>query len=471
MKTSTKILTILTIVAVVPTIFLFKYLLEAIVPTGTSFEVNMTPLAWVALALLVLSIVLSGILFFKLVQRQRLANALFLTMVPLTLIYGIFVAYVSSVKDMTGITAESVREVLKISSVQQSNNSMLWVGLATLVYLVLLFAIIFSLCHPLSKVERVAKNLGDGRLKVDDFKVGGVKQFKEIENSLNKINFQYKQQENKLKKADLQKQKNLSKQFFRFLGSEGLSELELGNQVKKTASLLLCDLECEKRGNKTLSLEENFNYINSYLKVVYPVIKRFNGFVDKFLGDGVLAVFSEPQDAILCAHALVKAIEIKNKASKELLPIEAKIVVDTSEVVFGIVGEDDKKEPQIISEVLDKLKKMQEINSYIGTKMLVSKQALNDLPQNFEFEYRYTGILEMDDKKIPIYESLETFGKRKKEKILKLKNNFEAGVRAYNQKNYKQAKQEFESVLHFMPDDNPAYVYFNKTLEKLKESA
>ncbi len=471
MKTSTKILTILAVATVVPTIFLFKYLLDAIVPTGTSFVVSMTPLGWVALAFLVASTIFVGILFFKLVQKQRLASALFLTIVPLTLVYGVFVAYVSSINEMTDITAQSIKTMMKISPGEQSQSAMLWVGLATVVYLLLLFVIIISLCSPLTKVEKVTKNLGDGRLKSDDFKVGGVKQFKEIENSLNKINFQYKQKENKLKQTDLQKQKNLSKQFFRFLGEEGLAELELGKHVKKTATLLLCDLECEKAKNKTLSLEENFNYINSYLKVVYPIIKRFNGFVDKFLGDGVLAVFSEPQEAILCAHALVKAIEVKNKGQKELLPIEAKIVVDTSEVVFGIVGEDDKKEPQIISEVLDNLKKMQETNAYIGTKMLVSKQALNSLPQNFEFDYRYTGVLEVDDKKIPLYESLETFGKRKKEKILKLKNNFEAGVRAYNQKKFKQAKQEFESVLHYMPDDTPAYVYFNKTLEKLKESA
>lgn len=72
---------------------------------------------------------------------------------------------------------------------------------------------------------------------------------------------------------------------------------------------------------------------------------------------------------------------------------------------------------------------------------------------------------------MPIYQSLETFSKHKKDKLKKLKNKFEAGVRAYNQQNYKSAKEEFEFVLHYVPDDKPSYVYFNKTLEKLKESA
>jgi len=472
MKTSTKILSILTAVAFVPNIFLFKYLLQAIVPTGKTFELHFTALAWVALAFQILAMVLGGILFFRFLKIQKLSNALFFSVMPLTILYGVFVSYISSVKTMTGVTAESVRSTLKISQAPTAYNNFLWIGLATLVYLILLFAIIIIMCKPLSKVEKVTKNLGDGRMKFDDFKVGGTKQFKEIENSLNKINYQYKEQENKLRQADLGQQKNLSKQFFRFLGRESIASLELGNQVKKNATVLLFDLEREQKSSKTLSLEENFYYINSYLKVVYPLIKRYNGFVDKFLGEGVLAVFSSPQDAIECSHALVKAIDVKNKSQKELHALACKISIDTREIVFGIVGDEEKKEPQIISDVMNDLQKMQEINSYIGCKLTISKQAITALAQNFQFDYRYVGVLTIDDSvQMPIYESLETLPKQKREKLKKLKNRFEAGVRAYNQKNYKQAKEEFEFVLHYVPEDKPSYVYFNRIIEKLKEGA
>ncbi len=472
MKTSTKILSILAVVAALPNIFLFKYLMNAFVPTGKSFEIHFSPLAWVSLAFGIVGLILGGIVFFRFLKTQKLTNALFFSVVPLTLVYGVFVTYVTSVKEMDGVTAESMRATLKISSAENSYNSLLWVGLATLVYLISLFVIILIMCKPLSKVEKVTKNLGDGRMKFDDFKVGGTKQFKEIENSLNKINYQYKQKENKIRQANLAEQKNLSKQFFRFFGKENIASLESGSQIKKTATVLLFDLEREQKNAKTLSLEENFNYINSYLKVVYPLIKRYNGFVDKYLGDGVLAVFSEPQDAIECAHALVRAIDVKNKSQKELHALACKIAIDTREVVFGVVGEEEKKEPQIISDIMSTLEKMQEINSYIGSKVLFSKQALGSLAQNFQFDYRFTGVLTIDtDDQMPIYESLETLPKRKKEKLKKLKNKFEAGVRAYNQKNYKQAKEEFEFVLHYVPEDQPSYVYFNKTLEKLKESA
>ncbi len=472
MKTSTKVLSILAALAFVPNIFLFKYLLQAFVPTGKGFQVHFTTLGWVALAFQILALVFGSILFFRFLKTQRLTNALFFSIFPLTLFYGLFVSYVASVKDMDGVTAQTVRHTLKISSTEKNYNNWLWIGLATLVYLILLFVVVMILCKPLSKVEKATKNLGDGRMKFDEFKVGGTKQFKEIENSLNKINYQYKQKENKAKQTDFGKQKSLSKQFFRFMGRENLASLEVGNQIKKNATVLLLDLGRAQKGDKTLSLEENFNYVNSYLKVVYPLIKRYNGFVDKYLGDGVLAVFSESQDAIECAHALTRAIDVKNKSQKERSALVCKIAIDTTDVVFGLIGDEQEAEPQIISDVLTNLKKMQEINSYIGSKVIFSKQALSVLSHNFQFDYRFTGVLTLDDEvQMPIYQSLETFSKHKKDKLKKLKNKFEAGVRAYNQQNYKSAKEEFEFVLHYVPDDKPSYVYFNKTLEKLKESA
>lgn len=470
MRTSTKILIALTVALFIANIFLTKYLLAAIVPTGNGFEFNFTSLAWVGLALQILYNVFFTILFIRFLKTQRLSNSIFFSLAPLTLVYGAIMVYITAVKNMTGVTAESIRATLNIVTEENSYNNLLWAGLATIVYLILVFVIIVFACRPLSKVENITQKLGDGRMKYDDFKVGGGKQFTEIEHSLNKINYNYKEKENKLRQTNLETQKFIPKQFFKFLGKSSIEELELGNQVKKTATTLFCDLKSSTNISRSLSLEENFNYINSYLKVVAPLIRRFDGFIDKYLGDGVLAVFSKPQDAIECAHAILKAIEVKNKSQKELPAIDARISINTGDVIFGIVGDEERKSPTIISDAVNLASKMEEINLYIGTKLLISKQSLNDLPQNFEFDYRYTGALSLDDGgQIPLFESLNYYPKNKKEKLKKLKNKFEEAVRTYNDKDYENAKEIFSYILHYVPDDKPSFVYFNKCCEKLKD--
>lgn len=472
MRTSTKILIVITIALFIPSAVLSPYIFRAVVPTGTGFMFQFDALAWVGLALMVLSNIFGTILFFRFLKTQRLSNMIFFSLAPLTLFYAFGLTYIGGVKEMGGVTAQAVRATLNIATEEKSYNNLLWAGLLTLVYLVALFVIVLFACRPLSKVQKATEKLGDGRMKFDNYKVGGGKQFMEIENSLNKINFNFKAKENKIRQTNLEAQKFIPKQFFKFLGKSSIEELELGNQVKKNATTLFCDLKSATNISRSLSLEENFNYINSYLKTVAPLIRKFDGFIDKYLGDGVLSVFSKPQDAISCAHAILRAIDVKNKSQKELPSIDARISINTGEIIFGIVGDEERKSPTIISDVVNLASKMEEINIYIGTKLLVAKSALNELPQNFEFDYRYTGALSLDDgSQVPLFESLEYYPKNKKEKLKKLKNRFEAGVRAYNEKNYAEAKAAFEYVLHYVADDKPSYIYFNRANDKLKDAA
>lgn len=471
MKTSTKILIAISILLLVPNIFLERYLIEGITPTSTGFEFHFSALSWTALGLSLAFGVVSTILYIRFLKTLKLSNVLFFSFLPLTLIYAFVLVYITEVKDMTDTTSLSIKSMLNLSATN-SYNSILWAVLATIVYLVALFLLIVFICKPLKKVEKIAQNLGDGRVKYDDFKVGGGKQFQEIEHSLNKINYNYKEKENRIKLTNLETQKFIPKQFFKFLGKSSITELELGNQVQKKATTLFCDLKSATAVSRTLSLEENFNYINSYLKVVAPLIRRYDGFIDKYLGDGVLAVFSKPQNAIECAHAILKAIEIKNRSQKELPDIDARISLHTGDVIFGIVGDEERKSPTIISDVVNLASKMEEINLYIGTKLLISKQTLNEIPSSFEFDYRYTGCLSMDGQgQLPLFESLHYHPKSKREKLKKLKNKFENGVRFYNEKKYQEAKECFEYVLHYVPDDKPSYIYFNKSNEKLNEVA
>ena len=104
-------------------------------------------------------------------------------------------------------------------------------------------------------------------------------------------------------------------------------------------------------------------------------------------------------------------------------------------------------------------------------KMLFSKSTLDSFSNNFNFDYRYIGDLEFEGKVISLFESLECYPKRIREKLKKTKNEFENGVRFYNEKRYQEAKEKFEQVLKKLPNDNASFVYFNKCNEKLSEVA
>ena len=460
-----KILLIITIVLFLPNIFLIRYLVEGIVPNGEGFSFNFSALSYVALGFLVAFLVSFIILYISLLKSMNLSNMIFFSVLPLTLIYGVFVVFVTQVGNLTDVTSESVKATLKLNATD-NYNSLLWVALATILYLVLLFVLIIFACKPIKSVKRIIQKLGDGRAKFDDFKVGGNKDFQEIEHSLNKINFIYKEKDNKIRVANLEKEKRIPKELLKYFGTNSIKELEIGGKVQKQGVVLACDLKTNI--SRTLSLEENFNYINSYLKIVLPLVRRYDGFVDKYHGDGILAVFSKGENAIGCAHAVLKVLDIKNK--KESFKVDAKISIHFDSLTFGIVGDEENKMPTIISDTENFISKMQDINEYIGSNLLISKSVLDNLSQNFNFDYRYTGALTYDNAQISLFESLDYYAKSKREKLKKLKNKFENGVRFYNEGKYLEAKECFELVLHYVSDDSVSYVYFNKANEKLAEA-
>ena len=463
MKTSTKILLIFNIALLIANIFLIRYLVMGVVPTESGFVFEFSALSWVALSVLVAFLITFIALYIVFLRNLRLSNLLFFSTLPLTLIYGVFVVYIAKIGEMDDITSASVKATLNINSAQGVEN--LWIALATITYLVLLFVLIMIACRPLKNVEKVTQKLGDGRVKMEDYKIGGSKQFQEIEHSLNKINYLYKEKDNKLKIASLASQKYMPKQLLNFLGKNGVEEVETGKSVTKEGSILYCDL----KPNKTLSLEENFNYINSYLKVVAPLIKRFDGFVDKYLGDGLIAVFSKAQNAVECAHAILKAVEDRNKNQKKSLNIASRISVHTGELTIALSVEE--KTPTVVSSIINMLSKMEEINEFMGGKLLFSKKTLESFSNKFNFDYRYLGDLEYEKSITSLFESLDCYPKRIREKLKKYKNEFENGVRFYNEKRYREAKDMFEKVLQKIPNDNASFVYFNKCNERLSEIA
>ena len=461
MKTSTKILLIINIALLIANVFLIRYLVSGIVPTESGFVFEFSALSWVALVVLIAFLVTFIALYIVFLRNMRLSNLLFFSTLPLTLIYGVFVVYIAKIGDMDDITSASVKATLNLNSTQGVEN--LWIALATVTYLVLLFILIAIACRPLINVERVTQKLGDGRVKMEDYKIGGSRQFQEIEHSLNKINYLYKEKDNKLKIANLATQKYLPRQLLNFLGKNGIEDVETGKSVTREGTILYCDL----KPNKTLSLEENFNYINSYLKVVAPLIKRFDGFVDKYLGDGLIAVFSKAQNAVECAHSILKAVEDRNKNQKKSLNIASRISVHTGILTIALSAEE--KTPTVVSPIINMLSKMEEINEFMGGKLLFSKKTLDSFSSKYNFDFRYLGDLEYEKNIISLFESLDCYSKRAREKLKKFKNEFENGVRFYNEKRYREAKAMFEKVLQKIPNDNASFVYFNKCNEQQSE--
>jgi adenylate cyclase len=124
--------------------------------------------------------------------------------------------------------------------------------------------------------------------------------------------------------------------------------------------------------------EEVVEYLNGLFSVMIGTINRHHGIVNKFLGDGFMAIFGAPiADASAADNAVAAAVEILAEveamsANGAIAPTTLRIGLHAGEVVTGTVGSDERKEYTIIGDVVNVASRLEQMNKQLGTRMLVT---------------------------------------------------------------------------------------------------
>lgn len=464
MRTSTKILMIFYFITLVGVVVTSSFIFSAISISEQGIAINLSITFYISLAITILNLIFGIILYVRFLRSQKLTATLFFSIVPITVTFATATYFLATINNYQNTTITIVKQVLQIN--QTNYNNYLWIVLLTVIYLIIVFLTFKILMRPLKKLEQAIERLSDGNVS-DKILLGGGKQFKKMEYDLNKINENYRKKENVIKQTSVEYEKYIPKQFIKFLGKNSILDLQVGTQVKKEVTTMFCDIRNSTQVSTTLSLEENFNYINSYLNVVSPIIRKYNGYIDKYLGDGIMAIFTRSRQAYDCAHAIIKAVNLKNTSNISMPNLDVGVSLNTGDVVFGVIGDDSRKSITVISDSVNFTAKIGEVNKVFGSQVTFSKSTLNDLSANISINYRYIGNLKFDDKEyISIFESLDSYPRTKREKLIKNKVQFEQGVRAYVNGKFEQAKSIFEEVYKKEKDDRVCYVFYNKANER-----
>lgn len=265
------------------------------------------------------------------------------------------------------------------------------------------------------------------------------------------------------------------RQFINFLGKESIVDVKLGDCVQQEMSVLFSDIRSFTTLSEKMTPEESFKFINSYLYRMEPIIINHHGFIDKYIGDGIMALFSQSaDDAVKAGIFMLQSLAEYNQERSQLgeQPIEIGIGINTGCVMLGAVGGYSQMDSTAISDTVNLASRLEHLTKHYRVSLLISHHTFLELENTADYAVRPIAKLQVKGKSewVSVYEVFEGDRPEIKASKLAMATTFtEALLFYYNLKDYREAARRFELCWQKTPEDTVAQVYLHACQEMISE--
>lgn len=195
---------------------------------------------------------------------------------------------------------------------------------------------------------------------------------------------------------------------------KNIDDVKLGGK-RADVTILFADIRGFTSMSEKISAEEISMILNEYFSAVEPIITKYNGVINKFIGDAVMAIFGEPiQDknhvanAVKCADEMLKTVaRLREKWIDEGKPkIEIGIGINTGEAFVGNIGSEKRLEYTVIGDVVNLASRIESYNKVYRTNFLISATCYEKV-RNIADVIKISDVsIRGKEKKLDIYEVL-----------------------------------------------------------------
>jgi len=270
----------------------------------------------------------------------------------------------------------------------------------------------------------------------------------------------------------------LRRSFGQYLGGETLDQLladpgglALGG-ARRELSVLFSDIRDFTTISESLSPEELVELLNLYLTPMSDAVLRRGGYLDKYIGDAVMAVYGAPVPHLDHAHralgtaiAMQRAVDELNPTltARGLDPLEIGVGVNSGEVVVGNMGSAERFDYTVIGDAVNLASRLEGLTKIYGARCLVGEATRALCSDDFAFRevdrVRVKGkgeavalfeLLRGPDGELARYDALPTFA---------------AALSAYRSGNFPEARRAFAEFAERNPDDRTAALYLERVAD------
>ncbi|MDP7251546.1 MAG: adenylate/guanylate cyclase domain-containing protein, partial [Planctomycetota bacterium] len=240
------------------------------------------------------------------------------------------------------------------------------------------------------------------------------------------------------------------KQFLSYLEKENIVDVGLGDNVETEMTVLFSDIRDFTSLSEKMTPEENFEFVNAYLSRMGPMINKHNGFIDKYIGDAIMALFPSEKDALNASVAMLEKLQEFNRVRKMAGQVEVKIGIGlhTGHLMMGTVGDHHRMDGTVISDAVNLASRIESLTKQYGVKILMSQGSYDRLENTEWFSIRVIDKVAVMGKaeSVTVVEILDGEDTELKELKLQELETYESARQHYLQKSFNEARDGFARV-------------------------
>ena len=261
------------------------------------------------------------------------------------------------------------------------------------------------------------------------------------------------------------------RQFLQILNKKSILDVKLGDNFQEKMSVLFSDIRSFTTLSEKMTPEDNFRFINAYLSRMEPAISANKGFIDKYIGDAIMALFNgSADDAIRAGITMLNELNLYNQTRQRpgRPPFKIGIGINTGLVMLGTVGGQNRMEGTVISDAVNLAARLERLTKTYGVSLLISHHTFLCLENASKYALRLIDKVVVEGKSEPVsvYEIFDADLPAIKEAKLKTKTTFEQGLLHYNLGDFPTAQNIFLSCLQQNPQDTVSQIYLKFCQDK-----
>jgi adenylate cyclase len=214
--------------------------------------------------------------------------------------------------------------------------------------------------------------------------------------------------------------------------------------------------------------------LNEYLTFMTNIILKYEGIIDKYEGDAIMAEFGAPiyysdhaKRACLAALQMQeKLTELRSKWKAEGKPqLKVRIGINSGQMVVGNMGSQDVFDYTVLGDAVNLGSRLEGANKVYGTYIMISERTKQELDNNFVL--RDLDVIRVKGKTEPIkvYELVASDGNNLPEAKKNLLDFFHQGLEKYRMREWHESTKYLEKALEIDEKDMPSKLYIERCRE------